>query len=1138
MPDWTEQQKKVIGSDERRLICSAAAGSGKTAVMVERIVRLLREGADPESFLVVTFTNAAAAEMKEKIRNRLREERNDRALRSAYEKMDIMEICTIHSFCQHLIRQEFQAAGVDPLFRICEGGLRKRLFSKAFRSACNRLLQEDDADFAEFRRRFEKAGTEETVAQIHEFMMSLPDPMGWLGRACDDVPEMIDPGHAWFLTASRIVEERMQRAQLVLRNQYAMFSEPEHIEAYRAVWIADRELFHVKQCWMDGEEVTAEALEAPFARLPGLKGLNSLETDWKERYTKQRDDLKDIAEEIDALIFPDPEKTSVDFRNIRESLRGLRKIVALTAEEFERNKSGMRVLDFSDLEHKVLAMMGQPDLRESVRRRYSRVFVDECQDVSAVQDAVIQALGGPDTGLFMVGDVKQSIYRFRRADPTLFLNRKTAYQEPGGEGACLDLQTNFRSRPEILETANTVFRDVMRENTAEMDYTESEELKPGRKDAEGYCPVMVDLLEPDGETTRIAALAAYVAEEAGKLVREGRFRYRDMMILMPKVSTEGKALADELEKRKVPVYFDGGGDFFELPEVKTFRLLLELLENDYQDVPLISALKNAPFFFSEEELAQVRLVAPGKNVPFYEAFRKCAASDTPLGKRCTDAAEKIRKWQEQAEVTRLSSFLYRLVSDSLQYALAGASASGRTAQRNLRNFCARARQAESAGIHTLREFLAFVADQAGGGDTRSPAPLADGDDVIRIMTMHKSKGLQFPVVFCLGLDRAMKGKRDGQVLLDAELGITLRYKEPGLRISRRTAADRIFEWKKEREERAERIRLLYVAMTRAQERMYLAGVTEERIRWKTPPGDHRVLSAEDYLDLIVPALRDSEKESTGCAQARKPWNIRVLKSNQQNIVDNPEVIHSPENWLDSLLSRTPVDDLWKDLNAETEPVRMAKKSVTAIIRNAENEIPDEGEQEETPEGKRVPERFSTALRRYDVGRYPAFMMPPEEKRGAWRGTVMHRFLSLADLEKLRNAGDLGETLKAMLEEMRVSRVFTDEEAEAVREENAARFFGSGIGQRMLRSPEVRREWGFNLVRGDLLVQGVMDCAFLEDGEWILLDYKTDRIEDEEAFAETYRPQLAWYAEALEQLTGKKVRERWLYALSVGKAIPV
>ena len=1138
MPIWTEQQKMVISSGERRLICSAAAGSGKTAVMVERVIRMIRDGADPESFLVVTFTNAAASEMKEKIRNRLREERKHETVRRAYEKIDMMEISTIHSFCQRLIRQEFQAVQVDPLFRICDGGLEKSLFTKSFRSACNSLLAENDPDFEEFRKRFDKNQTETIVQSVYTFMMSLPDPVGWLSVACADVPDHIDGQHPWFQTAQRVVRERMQAAQAILRTQYRMFEDGEHIEAYREVWKADEQLFHVKQCWLDQQEVTAEDLNRPFRRMPPASKLNSLEIDWKERYSALRDQLKEINSDILSLIFPDPAEAEQDLINIRESLQGLRKIMIRTNGEFEKNKARMRVLDFNDLEHKALAILSRPDLRESVRNRYRCVFVDECQDVSAVQDAIIQALGGPESHLFMVGDVKQSIYRFRRADPMLFLNRMTEYLRPDTVGDCLDLQTNFRSRPEILETANTVFRDIMRKETAEMDYTPREELIAGR-DASDFHPVMVDLLEPKEDTPRIEALADYVTERVMELQDEG-FRYRDMVILMQKVSGDGAELAEALGKRNVPVFFDGGTDFYELPEVKKFLQLLETVESDYDDVPLIATLRNAPFFFTEEELARVRLVNPDRDVSFRQAFRECAALDQiPVGKRCADAERKLREWRELAEVSGLATFMYHVVSDSLQYAVAGAAPAGRTAQRNLRILCRQAVEAEDAGVYTLRDFLRYVAQQAGGGDQRAAAPLAEGDDVIRIMTMHKSKGLQFPVVFCLGLDRSMKGKQEGQVALDAELGITLRYKQPRHRIARKTAADRIFEWKKEYEERAERIRLLYVAMTRAQERMFLAGVTEDRPEWQTPAGVHRVLSAENYLDWIVPALRDAEKLSTGCAHGRNPWKIRVFTQNEQENVENVKVIHNLENWLNSLLEATPVDDLWKDLKPEPEPEKMAKRSVTSLIRGAEREIGQTPEEaEETPEDKRAPDRISAALRKYDTGPYPAFMTPPPEKQGAWHGTLMHRFLSLVNLEKIRAAGSgAGSVLNAQLEEMRTSGIFQPDEARAIRTGDAARFFASDLGQRMLRSPEVHREWNFNYLREEqrMLVQGIIDCVFLENGEWILLDYKTDRVDDEAAFTEEYRPQLAWYAAALEDLTGKKVRERWLYSLSFGKA---
>ena len=286
MQNWTEQQKKVIDSFSNKIICSAAAGSGKTAVMIERIVRMLQEGLDPETFLVVTFTNAAAAEMKQKIRKRLRDQREDRYLRRALEKIDLMEICTIHSFCQHLIREEFQAADADPFFTVCEQARAARLFSDAFRAACTTLQKEQDPDYTYWKTCFSRNETEEIVKKVHSFMMSLPDPFDWLEHSCENVPMTIDRDHPWFETASKIVQEKIRAAQMILRRQYLMFEEPEHGEPYRETWKADSELFHVKQLWAEGKEVPEDRLFAGFARIAAWNKVNSLEADWKERYAK------------------------------------------------------------------------------------------------------------------------------------------------------------------------------------------------------------------------------------------------------------------------------------------------------------------------------------------------------------------------------------------------------------------------------------------------------------------------------------------------------------------------------------------------------------------------------------------------------------------------------------------------------------------------------------------------------------------------------------------------------------------------------------------------------------------------------------------------------------------------------------
>ena len=1141
MNKWTEQQKLAINSPVQKIVCSAAAGSGKTAVMIERVVRMLQEGADPESFLIVTFTNAAASEMKQKIRSRLREGRAVPELRNAYGKIDLMEISTIHSFCQHLIRQEFQAADTDPFFTVCEPARAKKLFTEAFRAACAALQKEQDPDYTRWKKCFSVKQTEELVRSVWNFMMSLGKPFEWLDASCDDVPVTVDANHRWFATASKIVREKLLTANMLLRRQFEMFSEDPHGEPYRATWKADSELFHVKQLWAEGREVPPEQLNAGFVRLAAWPKLNRLEEDWKERYCEYREQLKAVMKEIDPLISLDAETVRKEFGNMRESLQALKKIVRGTGENFEQKKNALRMLDFNDFEHRALRVLANETARENVQRRWRNIFVDECQDVSAVQNELICQLTVPGTRLFMVGDVKQSIYRFRRADPLLFKTRSDEYEREDSEGELVRLQTNFRSRKEILDTVNVVFRDIMTEETAELPYGEQEELKPGRTEEKPGCfPVYVDVLQKDPDRTKMESYADYVAARTAELKEDG-FEFKDIVILMPQVSTDGQKLADELEKRGIPVFFDGGSDFYDRFEVSAFVQLLTCIDNPFLDEPLLVVLKNAPFFFSEEELAEVRLVNDGKNVPFREAFRACAeAGDSVLSARCREAYEQLKHWRKLASVMQMSAFVRFVCSDSHHYAMAGADSARRTAQRNLDILCCRAEEAEKNGVYTLRRFLSYVSEQAGGGDQASATSLAEGDNVVRIMTMHKSKGLQFPVVFCMGLDNAVSHKRTDGVLLHDRLGICLKYKKPEYRISRPTAAEQIFRWQKEREERAERIRLLYVAMTRAQERMFLVGVGEDKTLWQSPAGEHRVLSAANYMDWIVPALLDKEKDSTSYAQGGKPYEIRFLEINQQDGVDNVQSCPQSGEWLDSLLSATPVEGLWKEEDAETYTSRMQKRSVTSLLQNADREIGEE-EEEETPEGKRIPERFSEALKRTEVGQLPAFMAPPPEKRGAWRGSVIHRFLSLADLQKLREAGeDPVSVLREMKDGMLKAGVFTEEEGAVIRPEDVAAYFTSPLGKRVLASAEVRREWGFNLYRPErnLLVQGVIDCAFREGDGWILVDYKTDRVDDEEAFKAVYRPQLAWYAEALRELSGLPVNEMWLYSISKQKPVRV
>ncbi len=1146
MPQWTPDQLRAIHSPARELLCCAAAGSGKTAVLVERVFRMISEGESPESFLIVTFTNAAASEMKEKIRARLLADRQSSVIRSALDRIDLMQVSTIHSFCQCLLKEHFQLIGIDPLFRISDTVQKERLFHEAFKLACDELMREENIHFIHFRQAYDVRQGEKLVQSLHEFLMTLPDPFQWLDERIRGIGEESREAHPWFSVLYRMVQEELRNAEILLNRMYHMFLEPEAQDGYRESWKKDAELFHVKQ--FQAEHPETPPVEGRFATLKAARNLTPAESDWRDRYQKLRADWKDVMTRVDRLLGADEQKLRAEWANIQSYLEDLREITLRTTHFFQQKKLQRGQVDFADLEQDALRILADPACLTAVRRQYRHIFVDECQDVSAVQDAILQRLHGEENDLFMVGDIKQSIYRFRLADPTIFLRRIREYSTSTDEKKeCVYLRANFRSRPEILETTNRVFRKVMKEDVTEVNYSAQDELVPGRK-TEGRVPVCVDQISMEEEgPDALSALADHLTCRMRELRQQDfpgenrKWRWRDCVILMPAVSTHGPKLAEKLEKRGVPVFFDGGNALFQRLEVQTFLAMMSWVDRPWQDLPLLTALKQPPFLMTDQDLAEIRLRRPDKNVSFYEAFQACAEEDSELGRLCALVQQKQKEWQMMSEVLPLPEYIWYLYQETGYYDSLALEPDGKTRQANLRVLVQQAIAGEKNRILTPRAFLTDMKGKESAGDQRSATLLGDGDDVVRIMTVHKSKGLQFPAVFVAGLDQLPADRDASGMKVHPILGICLPYKEPNHRIARKTVADEIFSWQRAREERAERVRLLYVAMTRAQERMYMVTEKEMEPLWSMPESDYRIVAAKSYIDWVMPPLMD-EKVSTSYAQASKPYEIRNFESNQQEIVENEKIIHSLKPWLQSTLSLPPVDNMWiktERMNAG-EDRTMIKRSVTSLIRSERMRLPVDRE-EETAENKAIPERFARKLKTLELMNAPRWMAGTDQITPAQRGTLVHRMLSQVDLAGARTSASLAEFVKEEKKRLISIHLITAEEAENIPNRMIESFLSSDLGQRLMASPEIHREWNFNLLlRGEpeMLLQGVADCVFLEEGGWVLVDYKTDRINSEKAFVEEYTEQLDWYARALEELTNLPVKEKWLYALSIEKAFLV
>ncbi|MBQ9009397.1 MAG: UvrD-helicase domain-containing protein [Clostridia bacterium] len=1143
--NWTEDQLRVINAPARHMICSAAAGSGKTAVLVERIIRYLKQGTEPQSFLIITFTNAAASEMKEKIRDRLMLEQDQAYLRQALENLDLMQISTIHAFCQKLLEEYFHKVNIDPLFSICDASRRKNFFHEAFMETCNTLDAENEPAFLCLKQRYEGKKLEKLMENLDSFLMSLPDPMEWLESALR-IPNNLSENHPWNDTIRMMREEKIRQAKIYLQRMERLLEEPEALESYKKTFQEDQKLFHVKQeAWQTGN---GPAENEKWKNLFTPRGLTPLEMDWKDRYQDLRNQWKNVVSEADALQIREEGVIINEWKNIQETLQAIAVFYRKLSELFQEKKRSRALADFQDLEQYAISILKDDHLRKEIRGRWRQIFVDECQDISQVQYQLIQYLHGEENHLFMVGDVKQSIYRFRLADPSLFMDEiKECNAGTDPEKECIYLQTNFRSRPEILETSNMVFRKIMRQDATELNYSPQDELICGRE-TQGTIPVMVDVLSgKENFESGLQLTADYLADQIEKLRqteytgKNRKYRYRDCVILMPGVATEGPKLKEYLEKKHIPVFFDGAGDYYHQPEVQQFKLLLEWIENPYQDLALVSVLQHSPFSFSDERLSQIRLRMMEKDSCFFEAFEKTCGENSPLGEACRRVKEKHARWQELADELQLGDLIWLLLQDSGLYWVAAVETDGEIRQANLRMLAQEAARAEQNGILTLGAFLNYLSEQQQYGDQQNATLLGDADDLVRIMTIHKSKGLQFPVVFCCGMDQNMFKPQEDLIRCDSKMGLCVQYKEPAHRIARKTLLTQVFQWKKNREELAEKVRLLYVAMTRAQERLFMVTTQETNALWSMPESAERILGARTFTDLWMPVIRDhaGENLSTGNSQAENPYNIRVLEYFPQKTVEKESDIHSLRNWLETTLSAPVVDELWKETENNGSET-LVKKSVTALIRETMHTLEDQ--EEENPQIKRTPEAFARRLEREELPDLPAFMRETKLLTGAWRGTLTHRILSAIDLKALLEGQNPAEVLADLKEKMVRDHRMTAQEVEQIRDEQVLSFLSSPMGQRMIASPEVHREWNFNLkverAGSSMILQGVIDCAFREGKEWVILDYKTDYIRDPESFVEIYRPQIEWYAEAISRLTNQKVKEASLYSLSLGRLFPI
>ena len=1184
-------QQEAIDARNQNILVSAAAGSGKTTVMVEKIKEtLLREKeASISQFLVITFTKDAARNMKEKLRSLLEtvsQEGDEAAARSASRALSEIEtatISTIHSFCTQLLKEYNDNTGASMNPRVLRNAEKKRMQDQSFTDAAEALIGKDSAsplrdrqDIAALLSAFSLEEAQKMVMDLYEVLMGIPDPMETLDRFVDNPP--YDRWNGEIVSAVRLdvlaLEECLRREAELLESPLALPAYGEVLEADRLAVEDFLSTFPATEGAADMRRALEAAREA-FAGAPRASRLDEAAKEWKKQMDSLRNEMKgsggilaEAIKKLDATTDPKNERLNAI---IRQELRGLALLTKETAEQYTRQKLEAGVIDYADMEQTAYRIMTDPDKRDELLAKYKYIYVDECQDVSAIQNAIIGSLTGPGHQFFMVGDIKQSIYAFRHAEPKLFDDRRRAYSDQADAvERRIFFMDNYRSCRSVVDAVNEVFTEAMEERITDMDYIPEDNLRCNRPGAFG--PVDVILVRKgadEGEESPAADKLEAQCEAAGRYIQaltalsdengdRQPYQYRDIVILLRSARGTANTVVDYLKKMHIPALYEGATNFFGLAEVKAFLSLLTVIDNLHHDDALAGTLIQPPFSFSECELADIRLEKL-EHVPFYEAFELCAQrNEKPIDRRCRAVSDQLAAWRRVSEGMPVPDFVWWLMRETGIYAARGAYPDGQSRQANLDALYQRALDGQAAGDMRLSDFIGSLrqARETKVSDSDDHPAMGAGDNFVRIMTMHKSKGLEFPAVILMDLQKDLRKKRADEKLrvnLSASEGALGLYL-PAVRRGRHSKMDSqgrdAFDIRALRGNISEETRLLYVAMTRAQQKLCLIGSVRDgdETLWTNQTRIARIWKTRSMLDMIMPSvLRNLALPETGGTAENSLWRLRCITG--QTIGENETAESASDACLDAVLTRETPMQMYLPEKAEAVPL---KTSVTTLVRQAQ--MLSEDDSRETLEDKRKTEEAVRTFRLSTAPPRPAFLEEEAEREEAGEeprafrtakaasiGTATHRFIRLINLEALRAGRDVAETIRAEMERMKTEQILSGEEAAMIRLGGVIALFRGDLGRRMLKSPDIRREADFTMrmdADSPTMVQGIVDCVFWEDGEWVLIDYKTDHDTNPETFVPRHEAQMNWYRTALERLTGTRVKEMWLYALRAGKAYPV
>ena len=1243
---WTKEQQQAIDTRRCNLLVAAAAGSGKTAVLVERIIKIITTEENPvdiDKLLVVTFTSAAAAEMRERIAaaisKALEKNPDSKNLQKQLTLLSRANITTMHSFCLDIIKNYFYTIDLDPSFRIADETEITLMKNEIIEDIFEELYEEDNEYFKGLIEAYSTAKDDERLKEIilnlYKFSMSGPWPENWLIEKAEEfnINTLEELNNTkWVEILKDNIRVEIEGFINMYHKAIEIINDTDGLEPYLDNFRGDLEcLENVYEVLNKGlKEIYIALNGVVFTKLKTVKKTAVSDENAQSTVKSIRDTVKKKIKILieDSFTFT-PEESLEGIRDAYPYMKELSRITLDFLDKFNEKKREKNLLDFNDLEHLCLKILINRDENNNItpsnvamhfKEFFDEVLVDEYQDSNNVQETIIDLVSrknDDNPNVFMVGDVKQSIYRFRQAKPELFLDKYSKYPLlEGGKERKIQLYKNFRSRDEVLKGVNFIFKMVMSNVVGELEYTDDEALHLGasflentNENEEVGGSIELHLLDKSGiseekeeatsedeennineeeEIDAISLEARLVSKRIKELFEEsngkrfkvldketGEYRdvkYKDIVILLRATKNWSEVFLDELGAEGIPVYADTGSGYFESIEIRTIMSLLKIIDNPLQDVPIISVLRSPIMGFTAEELSNLRLL--NKEKYFYEIIKDVYDDEyeveEELKLKCTKVINDLEKWRNKVIYTPIDEFIWYLYMDTAYYGYVGAMPNGTLRQANLKILFQRAKQYESTSFKGLFNFITFINKlRKSSGDMGSAKILGENEDVVRIMSIHKSKGLEFPIVFTCGMGKQFNlMDLSNSILFHEELGFGPDFVNLDTRNSYSTLAKEAIKKRIRLETLSEEMRILYVAFTRAKEKLIITGSTrnlDKSIKnWVNAASldekiilPSEVLKGKSYLDWIAMAIckhgqGEVLRETVGASRDLvvsdfSKWNVHMWRKSDIIGDKNLEPVDkNEENTLNITSTNISVDKEIKrrlSYKYEYEEGSILPSNVSVSdLKRKDLEYEDEAE---TLEIFREKETIK-----------PKFMQEERGFTAAEKGTLMHYVMLRLDYNRVSTI----DQIKEQIRELVLSKSLTEKEAEIIRYTKIYKFFKSNLGKRILEANnegrDVHRELPFFTeissldIRPDLdkntyedekiRLQGIIDGFFKEDDGIVLFDYKTDYVEDgnEEEIIERYKVQMQYYKEALEKITEEPVKEVYLYLFYLDKEVKI